>query len=325
MNHIPGCFHGFCKHFIFVFMTLSVFICYQQGAYGNDNIEPAKCNFSLFMGLSYFRSPIQISSDNSNLNYQPESTARVDFGFYYRRIGFNFSGNSFSSLGSGTDIDNNTYTNMLINYLTPRMGLEFFLNQYKGYTLKSDPENGIRVDINRPDITSRLYGINIYYVAPLGRFNLDESLSLQTKPEQGGLAPVFLVSPHYFEFDSSGSIIPSEHAQYYGSDAGLSGGKFVNLSALVGPGFSVIEGRSQTTLIALAGPILQHQEYYVYEQTVKRYRIAGRFLFKGRLIIDLDNVFFGFHFHFDYMAIWLKKAELFTPSLAIGVFGGFRL
>jgi hypothetical protein len=308
-----------CSIICFV-LSISVVFAHNQEQENQNN------KFSLFFGLSHASHAVHISGGDKNIVYLPNVSIWYEAGIFYKEFGARFSSNLPGSYDSDPEINGKSeITDIQVNYLLSRHGVELFYQHYRGYYLKDYAEIPGVFSPKREDIEVKQQGANYYYVFNLGNFNLAEGLSTLKKPNEGGLSPVIMFTPSYIEISGDHSLIPISLESQFDSDKGFKGGKLFNISMLPGLGFSVIEGSSQTTMIALAGPVFQQQAYQTQDGETKRTWIGSRFVFKGRIIFEKNNIFFGFCFHVDFVNSWLEEVEVFNGYVNIGIFTGLRI
>lgn len=181
------------------------------------------------------------------LEYKPNESLNLGFGFGYRWFGldlaFNFRGvnNDDDQFGNTKrfDFQTNIYTRKFAGDLTIQLYEGYYLSNPEEYISNFDPNGPYPI---RPDINTSRYGASLLYVFNHGKFSFRSAFNYNERQIKS--TGSFLAGPFfsYFRMDADSTLIIPEAESEFDLSQDFRGSEYIRYGLAGGYGYNLVLG-----------------------------------------------------------------------------------
>lgn len=247
------------------------------------------------------------------------------------------------SLGYGTSIGltddrirrrgKTEYSNYQFQYTKEGFGVDFFLQDFKGFYVIDKIEPGIIINTitnldnkvyeQRPDMAESGFGINGFYIFSKESFSYDQVFNQTSLPEKSAGSWVAMGSYSQFKVSNPGPILPANRQSDFSSYASMTGFKLKALSALGGYGYVYVYNKYYLGGFLLAGAGLAEQEFLgVDREASLALALRGYGRFSGG--VNTKDIFYGFIVSYDHTGVQNSDLALAPATYLLEIHAGHR-
>lgn len=178
----------------------------------------------------------------SEVQFEPPSVSKNFIGLGYRNLGATLkwggrqNEDSISKYGDGSSLD------FQFNLYGRKLTQQYFYQNYSGYyvlnTPSVDPAYPVDKYIQRPDLSTRHYGVNFIYNFHPEQYSRAVSFDQSGRQVRSGGAWLASLGLHNHAFSANPQLIPGGVASKYGELATLQKGDILQASLSGGGGFT---------------------------------------------------------------------------------------
>ncbi len=304
------------------------------GAEGDDSVRRRYIHsfpdhFFLYPVLKQRALSFDITAEGTNelLSYRPNNSYSIGVGAYLFEIGaeltFAIPLNERQKSIYGTSDSRDIFFNLL----GKRWGVDAFWQRYSGFYVRwrgHEPARGQPFP-QRPDITSRNYGLSGYYIFNWRKFSFRSFYNFAERQLSSRGSPLLSVTIRSFRVAGDGSIIDDAHAALFQPAALFSRLRYTTLSLAPGYTYSLVHENFFLNGTLSVGPAQQWIRYHPVGGTVN-YDIGVNMFVAARVGLgyNSERLFGGISFLSQGSMVKLEGVEFSNSNSSFKILVGYR-
>jgi hypothetical protein len=182
------------------------------------------------------------NTDLTSVKFNPSSTSKLFVGFNYRHLGVTLSQSNQRTRSESEKFGAGDSTDVLFQFFGRTWTQQYFYQSYRGYYINNtatiDPSQPSGTYIQRPDLKTAHYGVNLLYNFQPGRFSPGAAFNQTGRQLESGGAWLAMLSLHNHKVSGDPQLLPTNVAGAYKELATIQQADLLQVGAAVGAGYT---------------------------------------------------------------------------------------
>ncbi|HPA72930.1 MAG TPA: DUF4421 family protein [Spirochaetota bacterium] len=268
-----------------------------------------KLQVKLFLYVNEMEMEIDSDALNAPVRYLPNSPDILGIGMSYNGLGFRLT----NVLESGVDDERlygaTKFRDYQLYYYSASLCADLGYQRYRGFYLDKPESFGYTAGdppTIRDDLELRNITFNLYYVIST-RLSLPAAFEQTQIQRESGGSFLLMMSLQQNDISSDSSLIPPSAAPQVGME--YRGGRYYNALLGAGYGYGFICGHFFFTPVLMYGMGITRAREMLGADSVVRYDLAGKLIFKLGLGYNGESYYWGFSAVFDAVWYFVENAD----------------
>lgn len=265
------------------------------------------------------------SNENDRVVFKPNNTASVGFGFYLFEVGFELTFAAPVNERQQQIFGETKARDLQLNILTKSWGADVYFQKYSGFYKDDLRVKGSIEGENRPDISTRNFGISGVYVFNHQKFSLRSAYNYAERQLKKKGSIILYGTINSFKAEADSAMLSTAAQIGLGDGSDFEDIRCTTLSVAPGYSYNYILKKFFVNGTLTVGPA-HHWVYYQTEDGAEHYDVSFNATTTLRLALgyNSDRIFGGVGFVVQSRAVTFEDIRFENASNTFRILIGYR-
>ena len=264
-------------------------------------------------------------NDKQSVEFNPNNTAALGFGFYLFEVGFEVAFAVPINERQKEIFGDTKARELQINVLAKSWGADLYYQRYTGF-YKDDQRTKIIIDgVKRPDIDTRNFGISGVYIFNHQKFSLRSAYNFAERQKRKRGSFILYGTINSFKAESDSAMLSPTMKIGFSVGSNFEDLKYTTISVAPGYSYNYVLNKFFVNGTITVGPA-HHWVYYQEDTGEDHYDVSfnATTMFRFAVGYNSDRVFGGLGLSIQSRAVTFEDIRFENSSSIIRVLVGYR-
>jgi hypothetical protein len=264
-------------------------------------------------------------NDKQTVEFKPNNTASMGFGFYLFEVGFELAFAIPINERQKEIFGDTKARDLQINVLTKSWGVDLYFQKYSGFYKDDERTKPVIDGSKRPDIDTRNFGISGVYIFNHRKFSLRSSYNYAERQLKRKGSFILYGTINSFKAEADSAMLSPTMAVGFSDGSNFEDLKYTTLSVAPGYSYNYVLNKFFVNGTLTVGPA-HHWVYYQEDTGEDHYDVSfnATTTFRFAVGYNSDRVFGGLGLSIQSRAVTFEDIRFENSSTTLRVLIGYR-